>query len=165
MANPLPNEQALYQRIRDEKITISASIWEEMYYHMGDYISGINLILSYYIDRNESIPVVDAGKVLEYTRRIKEAMMRILPLPKNCEAPSLHPLVRDLFTHYMGNDVHIINLCISFYMDTGDEKPVPLEDAKKILPYTMTMRQFLDRLREATSKEEGNSYDQASGCR
>ena len=152
MAKPLPNEQVLYQRIREERIRIPLSIWEEMYCHMGDYISVINLILCYYIDRNEPVLVVDARKILEYTRRIKEAMMRILHPEEKGQGLALHPLVRDLFTHYMGNDVHIINLCVSFYLDPLDEKPVALEDAKKILPCTITMHQFLDRLREATSE-------------
>ena len=151
MAKPLPNEEVLYQRIRDERILIPEHVWEEMYYYMGDYISVINLILSYYIDRNEAVPVVDARRILEYTHRIKEAMIRILHPEKTGEGPSLHPIVRDLFTHYMGNDVHIINLCVSFYLDPLDEKPVDFEDAKKVLPCTITMHQFLDRLREATS--------------
>ena len=156
MAKPLPNEQDLYQRIRDERITIPSVVWEEMYYYLGDYISVINLVLSYYIDRNDPIPVEAANKILEYTRRIKEVMMRILHPEENGEGPSLHPLVRDLFTHYMGNDVHIINLCMSFYLDPRDEKPVALKDAKKVLSCTMTMHQFLDRLREATSERKGS---------
>ncbi|MBF0122781.1 MAG: hypothetical protein HQL21_05165 [Candidatus Omnitrophica bacterium] len=151
MAKPLPNEQAVYQRIHDEKITVPLSVWEEMYCHMGDYISVINLVLSYYIDRNEPIPVVDARKILDYALRIKDTMMRIL-YPEENKDLLLHPLVRDLFTHYIGNDLHIINLCVSFYLDPLDEKPLALEDAKKILPCTITMRQFLDRLREVTNR-------------
>lgn len=163
MAKPLANEQALYQKIHDEKIQIPPAVWEEMYYHLGDYISVINLILSYHIDRQEAVPVENARKILDYTRRIKEAMTRILHPEKDGVTPGLHPVVRDLFTHYMGNDVHIINLCMSFYLDPFDEKPVELQDAQKVLPCTQTMHEFLDRLRAATSEERGLRDDQASG--
>lgn len=157
MAKPLPNEQALYQRIANERIRIPSSVWEKMYAHMGESITAINLILSYYIDRLEPVPVVDAYRILTYTRRIKEDMIKILHPEKDGVGLPLHPLVRDLFTHYMGNDTHIINLCVSFYLDPLDERPVACEDAQKILPCTVSMHQFLDRLRAATSDEKGSA--------
>lgn len=154
MARPLPNEDALYQRILEEKILVPDSVWDEMYSYLGDYISVINLILSYYIDRREAVAVADARKILDYTRLIKEVVRRILGGGESA-TPRLHPIVRDLFTHYVGNDIHIINLCVSYYLDPLDERPVALEDAQKILPCTLSVRGFLDRLRTATIKMKG----------
>ena len=162
MANPLPDEEALYNKIRNEKITIPPFVWDAMYNFLGDYVSVINLLASYYVHQNQPIAIADARKILEYTRRSMDAVRKIIH-PENIteddaryqkvktEAVVLHPLIREFYTHYLGNDMHIINMCVSFYLDPRGEEPVPVPDARKILNCTLSIHKFLDRLREATT--------------
>lgn len=169
MAKPLPNEEALYQQIRREKIAVPSQIWDTMYHYLGDAISAVNLIVSFYIEKDEPVPLEDARRILKHTHLIKDAVDRVLhPERFDCtlrqartqeESAALHPLIRDFFTHYIGNDTHMINLCTSFYLDPGDEQPIPVDDAKKILVQTLSMRKFLDRLREATMPDEPNPIE------
>ena len=65
----------------------------------------------------------------------------------------LDPIIHELFFHYIGNDVYGIELIVGFHLDPVDENPIPVEDAQKILNKTSTMKQFMDRLREATQQE------------
>ena len=166
MANPLSNENDLYEKIRKEGIAIHPLVWDTMYHYLGDYISVINGIATYYIEKNEPIALEDARKILNYTLKIKMTVDKILN-PEKIHGDGqylerikggdmkLHPVVKEFFTHYIGNDTHVINLCVSFYLDPLDEQPVALDDARKILNYTLSMRRFLDRLREETNFNKG----------
>jgi len=58
----------------------------------------------------------------------------------------LHPVVREMFTHYIGNDVYSINLIIG----SADPQAVSLENIEKIINHTRGIKDFLGRLREAT---------------
>ena len=164
MANPLVNEQQLYDRIKKEKITVPIFIWDLMYHYLGDDISAISQIALAYRRNNLPIPVADAKKIKEHTIRINETVNKILrpellesdreqitELKKNDK--KLHPVVNELFCHYIGNDVYGINLIVGFHIDPTDEKPIPVEYAQKILDRTFTMNQFMDRLREATQQQ------------
>ena len=64
---------------------------------------------------------------------------------------ALHPIIKEFFTHYIGNDTQMINFITSFYLDPIDEQLIPLEESRKILAHTLSMRDFLNQLREATA--------------
>lgn len=149
MANPLVNEKALYDKIRDEKITVPLLIWDLMYRYLGDEISAITQIALSYWKYHEPIPVSDARKIKEHTKKINDTVRKIL----YHENTKLHPVIHDLFFHYIGNDVYGIELIVGFHLDPADESPIPVEDARKILNKTSSMKQFMDRLREATHQE------------
>ena len=165
MANPLTKEQEFYEQIKKEKITVHPVIWDTMYHYLGDYISVINSIATYYIEKNESISLDDAQKILEYTAKIGAAVDKVL-YPQKIQNEgqywdkvkaahiTLHPIIREFFMHYIGNDTHVINLCVSFYLDPIDRQPIPVKDAERILRHTISMREFLDRLQEATKVEK-----------
>ncbi len=164
MANPIPNETELYERIKREQIHIHPLIWDVMYHYLGDYISVINLIASFYIEQNVPMPLRDARMILAFTHRIKDVVDKILHPTTILEEDgqldkikgkniSLHPIIKEFFTHYISNDTYGINLCVSFYLDPLDEQPILVEDVKKILEYTSSMREFLERLREVTSPD------------
>ena len=161
MANPLPDEEALYQRIKDEKMTIPPFIWDAMYNYLGDNVSFINFQAGYYIEQGLAIPVPEARKMLDYVMLSMNAVHKIIypdritdkdvRLQKvKIEAVVLPPLIRDFYTHYLGNDLHIISMCLQFYLDDLGPEPVQLKDALKIQEATRSIHHFLDRLREAT---------------
>ena len=163
MANPLAHEKELYEQIKREKITVPLRIWDLMYHYMGDDISAISQIVFTYLKVNQSIPIDDAKKIKEHTLRINETVNKIIrpdkmsgeekiaDLKKNEQM--LHPIVNELFCHYIGNDVYGINLIVGFHIDPTDENPIPIEYAQKILDRINTMKQFMDRLREATHQD------------
>ena len=164
MANPLTNEQELYDKIKSERITVPLLIWDLMYHYLGDDISAIAQITLSYLRYNEPIPASDAKKILEHTKRINATVRKILHHDKienvnekleelKDSNAKLHPVINDLFFHYIGNDVYGISMIAGFHVDPVDEHPIPVEDARKILNKTFTMKQFMDRLREATHQE------------
>lgn len=158
MANPLPNESKLYEQIENEKITIASEIWDLLYHRIGDDVTAINLLCQYYLTNNEAIPILEAEKILVYTRDIKDTINKItttskenFPFPQFKEDIPLHPIIREMFTHYIGNDVYMINLVVGDAIDPQEPHPISLETAQRILGHTHTIREFMDRLREATS--------------
>ena len=158
------DEQKLYDRIALEKITIHPFVWDTLYLYLGDHISGINFIVSYYVEKDEPIPIVDCQKILRYARIMNEMVDKILH-PEKMEKENhrlekiknenmlMHGVVRELVSHYIGNDIMGINFIVSFYLDPKSEEPVPVEDAKKLLNYTQSMGAFLDKLRKATKRD------------
>lgn len=171
MANPLSNEKELYAKITREKIGISPEIWDLLYHRIGDDLTAINLLCRYYYDGKEPVPVAEAGKILKYTRHIKEIVHKIahvsessLPFPEIIDDMPLQPVLRDMFTHYIGNDVYLINLIVGDHIDPLDPRDLPLDAVAKILQHTRTIIEFMDKLREATwqqdtrSKSEGTAF-------
>lgn len=164
MAKALPHEQELYDKIKNEKITVPLWIWDLMYRYLGDDITAITQIVLSYWRYNEPVAVEAAGKIMDHTKRINAVVEKILHPEKNAEDmegledlknnhAALHPVINELFFHYVGNDVYGINMIIGFHLDPRATNPVPRDDARKILDKTFTMMQFLDRLREATHQE------------
>ena len=161
MANPLPNEKELYERIHNEKVAINPDIWDLLYNRIGDDVSAINLLCQYYLNAEEPIPASEAKKILSYTHHIKNIVNDVtlstkedFPFPEFLDSVPLHPILREMFTHYIGNDVYGINLIVGCYVDQQNPEQVPLEYIQKIINHTRSIREFMDRLREATSREE-----------
>lgn len=161
MANPLPEEKELFERIKNEKISLNPEIWDMLYNRIGDDVSGINLLCQYYLTSNQPIPFEEGKKILNCTRHIKEIVNQLtvtskssdFPFPELLDSIPLHPVLQDMFTHYIGNDVHMINLVTGSYIDFSYPQDIPLEDIQRILNHTRTIKEFMDRLREATSQE------------
>ena len=163
MAHPFPNEEDCYQQIREGRITVSLSLWDAIYYNLGDYIAYIHQTASFFIKHNEPIPVEESRKMLARTMAIRGMMDKVFFPSKiqdtdtdlvglKDEASSMHPLIRSLLTHYVGNDTHVISLCLSYHLHPIGEQPVAVEDAQKILASADSLRGVLDRLKRATDK-------------
>jgi hypothetical protein len=159
MANPLPEEEKLYIQIKEQNITIEPGIWDLIYHRLGDDITAINLLCQYYFTNKEPIPILEAEKILAYTQNIKDIVRKItmsssqdLLFPEFRGNIPLHPIVREMFTHYIGNDVQAINFMVGDSIDSADPQPVSLEAVQRILNRTQMIRDFLERLRKATSR-------------
>jgi acyl carrier protein len=160
MANPLPNEKELYQQIKKENISLSPDIWDLIYNRVGDDVTAINLLCQYYLNENSSIPIAEASKILNYTRHIKDITNKLtvlsnkdLDFPQFSDDIPLHPVLRELFTHYIGNDVYMINLIVDCSIDPKESSQISSDNIKKILYHTRSIKDFMNRLQEATSKE------------
>lgn len=158
MANPLPNEKELYEKIEKEGITIAPDIWDLLYNRIGDDITAINLLCQYYLNNQQPIPVAEAEKILNFTSHIKKIVNEItvttkdkFPFPEFLDDVPLHPVLREMLTHYIGNDVYAINLMIDV---TFEPEPLSLEIVQRILNHTQTIKEFMERLRVATAHEK-----------
>ena len=69
------------------------------------------------------------------------------------EKIKIHPLVWELISHYIGNDVHVIHLITGSHVFGDNPSPIPAEDGKKILHRCDEVSRFLKKLREATKKD------------
>ena len=159
MANPMPNEKELFDRIQNEHITVAPGIWDMLYNKIGDDVSAINLLCQFYLTNKQEIPPADAGKILTYTMDVKRIISDIttvskdnFPFPEFKEDTPLHPIVRDIFTHYVNNDLYIINLSVYDCSDSQGQQPLTERHIQKILTRTRCIRDFLEKLREATLK-------------
>jgi hypothetical protein len=158
MANPMRNEQELLDQIKAEKIAVAPNIWDLLYHRIGDDLSAINLLCQYYLSHNASVPLLDAKKILVFTDDIKLIVKQItldsktdFTFPHLKDDIPLHPIIRELFTHYIGNDVHAINLIVGYRIDPNYEENIPPEDVQKIVNRSRAIKDFMDRLRQATT--------------
>ena len=158
MANPLPNEKELYKRIYRERISMDPQVWDLLYNRVGDDITTINLLCQLHLCDCQPIPVQEARKILTYTRHIKELLSHITNIsddkqktfPVFVGAVPLHSILREMFTHYIGNDIYMINLIVEDATDPMQPEPLSVASTQKILNHTRSIRDFMDKLRQAT---------------
>ncbi|MBF0385104.1 MAG: hypothetical protein HQL27_04450 [Candidatus Omnitrophica bacterium] len=164
MANPLNNEQEIYSRIDKERITVPPLVWDIVYRYLGDELTAISQITLSYCIANEPIAVEDAKKIIEHAKNIN-IMVRQILIPENIKDDTsdlqelkkinskLHPVINELFFHYVGNDLYGITMIVGSYLGPDVDEPVPVDSAKKVLNKVLSMKQFLDKLREATHQD------------
>ncbi|MCK5581451.1 MAG: hypothetical protein KAJ18_09290 [Candidatus Omnitrophica bacterium] len=168
MANAHPDERQIYEQIEKDQIKVPLMIWDLIYHYIGDDITAITHIAASYFKYNEPIEIPSAKKIVEHTQKIRATMDKILHPEKiedseaiedleklKSDDMKLHPIIKELFTHYLGNDVYGINMIACFHLDPLGPEPIPVENTQKILDKTRTMKQFLDRLSKATNQEVG----------
>jgi acyl carrier protein len=162
MANPLPNEKELYARIKNEKITITPEIWDLLYSYVGDDLSAINLLCQYYLTGRQPIPVSDAKKILHYTRHVKDIVNKItlttkgdFSFPEFAEGIPLEPVLREMLTHYIGNDIYMINLIVGDAVDPAAPAPLSPENTLKVVEHCQSIKAFLEKLRKETASGQG----------
>ena len=162
MANPLPEEKEFFERIRNENITINPEIWDLLYNRIGDDLSAINLLCQCYLSEAKPVPILEAKKILNYTHHIKEITNQLtlssqkgdFPFPEFLDNVPLHTILREMLTHYIGNDVYMINLIVRDSIGPLEPKDISLESTRKILSHSRTIKEFMEKLRTATSREE-----------
>jgi acyl carrier protein len=161
MANPLPNEKELYGRIESEGIAMPAEIWDLLYNHIGDDVTAINFICKYHLESQLPIPVSQAQKILHHTHHIKDIVNKTtvtskegLDFPEFIDDMPLHPILREMLTHYIGNDIYVITLIAGDAVDPLAPEPLSLENCEKILGRTRSISDFMERLRSATTREK-----------
>ena len=71
MANPLPNEQEIYDKIKREKINIHPLIWELIRHHIGNDLYVINIILGSTVLDGEILTEDAAKKILRHSEQIQ----------------------------------------------------------------------------------------------
>lgn len=158
MANPLTNEKELFEQIQNEHISIAPGIWDLLYNKIGDDVSAINLLCRYYLTQNQEVPPAEAKKIITYVmdgKRIIDDICAVtkdkFPFPELRDDAPLHPIIREMFTHYVNNDLYIITLAVCDCEDENKiQHPLTERHIQKILQHTQCIREFLEKLRKAT---------------
>ena len=77
MANPLPNEPEVYERIKQESITVHPLVWELLNHHINNDLYAINLIVGSTVLDGENMTEDNARRVLKHTKEIKDFLNKL----------------------------------------------------------------------------------------
>lgn len=168
MANLLPKDEELFEKIFREHIQVDPALWTVIYHHIGDCLMAIKLLVYNYTHSNLPVPKDKAKEILGYIRRIIEVIQKITyhdryikddepdPLFQLIKKRNLKldPITDDLFGNYVRNDIYVISLIAQSYTSALDpDEGIPVEEAKKILNHINSSERFMNRLRQATCGE------------
>lgn len=82
MANPLPNEQEIYEKIKKENLTIAPIIWQLINHHINNDLYAINLILGSTVLDGEPLSEENATKIIKRTKEIKDFLDKLAEVTK-----------------------------------------------------------------------------------
>ena len=82
MANPLPNEQEIYEKIRKENIKVHPLVWQLLEHHIYNDLYMINLILGSTVLDSEPLSEENAKKVLHHGKQIKDFLEKLESLTR-----------------------------------------------------------------------------------
>jgi len=161
MSNPLPNEMEIYQQLKDEEVVISTKMWSYIFINIADVLFAMELELSFYLEKEECVPLEDMKKLLREVLSINRIFKQIINpgIVKTVdvgfvivkqESEQLHPNVRQLLSHHISNDIQAINFNLTCNLD--ESIPLSIEDNEKILIRLKNIRSVLKKIEENTSK-------------
>ena len=163
MANKLPNEKELLEQLSREKVAVPSDMWNIIYSSIEDGILIIKLIVSLYQEQNKDIPVDEAKKILTHIQDISAVFRKLLNpqiiktedkgfMKIKSESKQLNPIIRDMVTHYIGNDIQALNFMIGDTIDDGIG--LGQEMCEKIMRHITDMEEFLVKLKLNTETTE-----------
>ena len=123
MANKLPNEKELLEQLRLERAPVPTDMWNIIYSSIEDSILVIKLIISFYQEQRKNIPLDEAKKILTNIQDVSAVFRKLLNpqiiktedkglVKIKSEDGKLHPIIRDMVNHYIGNDIQAMNFLI-----------------------------------------------------
>ncbi|MBI4706913.1 MAG: hypothetical protein HY761_03185 [Candidatus Omnitrophica bacterium] len=79
MANPMSDEQRIYEKIEKEKLIIPSVIWELLDHHLGNDVYTISLIAGSHVtgQEKEPIPIEDGEKIVKHCVEIKKFLQKL----------------------------------------------------------------------------------------
>jgi len=77
MANPLVNEQEIFETIKKENIFVHPLIWQLIDHHINNDLYMINLIIGSTVLDGETLSQENAKKILKHSKEIKEFLDRL----------------------------------------------------------------------------------------
>ncbi len=159
MANKLPNEKELLEQLSREKITVPGDMWNTIYSSVEDSILIIKLIVTLYQEQDKDIPTEEAKKILTHTQDIAKLFQKIINpqiiktqdkglVKIKSKGENLHPIIKDMFSHYIGNDIQILNFIIGDYID--ENKGLNNQASEKIMRHMTEMEEILIKIKSST---------------
>ena len=164
MSNKLPNEEEKFAQISKEHVCVSNKVWSMINDHIEDGISFIQITLDNYKELKQPIPVHVMKELLEHSQEVY-MIFRTLIHPKLGKAEDgsivkieeddnqnqLHPHIKEIFSHYIGNDFNVIGFILGANID--DNKPLSIGYADRILRCLKSSQEILDRIKSCTTSE------------
>ena len=163
MANKLPNEDALLQQLNTEKVIIPSDTWNLIYSNVEDGLSIIRLLITFYLDQNQTIPVDEIKKIVTHIGDISSVFRKLINpqiiktedkgfIKIREENKSLHPIIRNMFSHYICNDVQSVNFILGDHLD--ENRPLDAAAGRLVLERVQSMQAFLVKLKMNTETFE-----------
>jgi diguanylate cyclase (GGDEF)-like protein/PAS domain S-box-containing protein len=170
MANPLQNEKDLYQQLKSEGITVSGNIWDFFFHRISEDVTAVVVICLAGQSFSDSLSVLEAKKILLCTSDITNIINTLtaasyeeMVFPQFKGRIPLHPLVRELFSHQIGNDIYAIDLIVGDHIDPKSPRPVPRDDIEKILEHCWSVREFLEKFKNAAYSSDSRAKTEKAG--
>ena len=83
MANPLPHEPEIYERIKSENISVHPLIWELLNHHVNNDLYAINLIVGSTVLDGETLSEDNARRIVKHTKEIKDFLNKLSEATKS----------------------------------------------------------------------------------
>ncbi len=77
MANPLRDEQEIYEKIKKENVVIHPLIWELIDHHISNDLYIINIIIGSTILDGQPLTEENAKSILEHSKSIKSFLAKL----------------------------------------------------------------------------------------
>lgn len=165
MANSWPNGNELYEHIKSEGIIVNKDIWDSIYRHVNNSVTAIILICQHCLTGREAMSAQDAKKILTYAKEIKYAINPITKTSKESlnfthskDSIPLNLIIQQLIKHQFGHDVYAIELMLRNAIDPAFSLPIPLEIIQKIIAHAQTIKESIEKFKEAIQQKEEKIY-------
>ena len=163
MANKLPNEAELFAELSSQKIVLSADMWNLIYSNIEDNLTIIRLLMTFHLDESTAVPVDELKKITQHITDVSLVFRKLINpqiiktedkgfVKIKEESQQLHPIIKEMFSHYIGNDVQSVNFIIGDLIDDG--KPLDRETSGRIFKHINDMEDFLEKLKASTETFE-----------
>ena len=71
------------------------------------------------------------------------------------EKIEIHPIIWELLTHHIGNDLYMITLALqTSLLDQKYPKPLTKEKAEMMYKYALNIKGLMEKLKKATGRED-----------
>ena len=77
MANPMPNEAEIYEKIKKEKVGIHPLVWQLIDHHINNDLYMINLIIGSTTMDGQPLSGENADKILNHTKAIADFLSKL----------------------------------------------------------------------------------------
>lgn len=77
MANPLPDEDKIYEKIKQENVKVHPLVWELIKHHIGNDVFAINAIVGSTVLDGDVLKPEDAKRLLNHTHNIQDFLDKL----------------------------------------------------------------------------------------
>ncbi|MFA5099758.1 MAG: diguanylate cyclase [Candidatus Omnitrophota bacterium] len=159
MARPLPNEKDLYEQLRSDGIVVTRDLCDCFFRRITEDTTAIKLTCQEWLAADQPMAVSDARKILLCTHDIEIIVHTVaadtqeeVVFRQFKDSVPLHPAIRELFAHQLGNDVYAINTVVGDYADPLEPRPIPPDDIRKILIHVEAIIDFISVFKKAIAE-------------
>lgn len=159
--NNRDDEEKIWQRLLEEKITIPDDIRTRLFDDATDGLSAIKLIIANHLEDHHDVPPDAVKKLFEYNRDIYNVFAEFIKpaiiktetqgvIKINNGTTRLDPDIKALANHYLGNVFNAMEMIFGVLAE--DDAPLSVKDSQRIVSQIDTAYAFLIKLKDHTEK-------------